>query len=54
MEGTEEPHMNKHKKIMNDWNHDATSTLTLYSILDLQNLSSRFSLYYVSMYHFHH
>jgi len=53
MEGTEEPHMNKHKKIMNDWKYDATSTLPLFSISDLQNLSTRFSLYSVSVYHFH-
>jgi hypothetical protein len=36
MEGTEKPNMNKHKKIMNDWNYGATITIALSSISDLQ------------------
>jgi hypothetical protein len=37
MEGIEEPHMNKYKEIMNNWNYDASCTLTSLTVRDLQN-----------------
>jgi hypothetical protein len=37
MEGREKPHMDKYKEITNDWNYDASCTLTSLMILDLEN-----------------
>jgi hypothetical protein len=35
MEGTEKPHMDKYKESMNEWNYDASCTLTSLPVLDL-------------------
>ena len=37
MESTEKPHTNRHKYIMNDFNYDATNTLTSHKIYGLDN-----------------
>jgi hypothetical protein len=37
MEGTEKPHMDKYKEIMNEWNYDASCMLTPPLVLDLEN-----------------
>jgi hypothetical protein len=37
MEGTEKPHMDKHKEITSDWNYDASCTLTSLLVWDLEN-----------------
>jgi hypothetical protein len=37
MEGIEKPHMDKYKEITNDWNHDASCTLTSLPVWDLEN-----------------
>jgi hypothetical protein len=37
MEGREKPHMIKYKAFTNDWNYDASRTLTLLPVWDLEN-----------------
>jgi hypothetical protein len=37
MEGREKPHMVKYKTIANDWNYDASCTLTSLPVWDLEN-----------------
>jgi hypothetical protein len=37
MEGTEKPHMDKYKEIMNDWNYDASCRLPSFLVSDLEN-----------------
>jgi hypothetical protein len=37
MEGREKPHMVKYKAIMNDWNYDASCTLTSLPVWVLEN-----------------
>jgi hypothetical protein len=37
MEGRENPHMVKYKAITNDWNYDASCTLTSLLVWDLEN-----------------
>jgi hypothetical protein len=37
MEGREKPHVEKYKEIMNDWNYDASATLTSLLVSDLEN-----------------
>jgi hypothetical protein len=37
MEGTEKPHVDKHKEITNDWNYDASCTVTSLPVWDLGN-----------------
>jgi hypothetical protein len=37
MEGSEKPHMNKYKEIMNDWNCDAICMLTSLPFSDKEN-----------------
>jgi hypothetical protein len=37
MEGIEKPHMDKHREITNDWNYDASCTLTSLLVWDLEN-----------------
>lgn len=32
MEGTENPHMDEYKEVMNDWNYDASYVLMLISL----------------------
>jgi hypothetical protein len=49
MEGIEKPHTDKYKEIMNDWNYDASCTLTSFPVWDL---SAWFLLYRV--YKCHH
>jgi hypothetical protein len=38
MEGREKPNMDKYKEITNDWNYDASYTLTSLPVRDLENL----------------
>jgi hypothetical protein len=38
MEGIEKPHMDKYKEITNNWNYDASCTVTSLPIWDLENL----------------
>jgi hypothetical protein len=38
MVGKGQPHANKYKEIKNDWNHDASCTLTSHLIQDLENV----------------
>jgi hypothetical protein len=38
MEGREKPHMVKYKAITNDWNYDASCTLTSLPVWDLENI----------------
>jgi hypothetical protein len=40
MEGREKPHTDKYKKITNDWNYDASCTLTSLLVSDLENLKN--------------
>jgi hypothetical protein len=37
MEGTEKPHVDKYKEITNDWNYDASCTLTSLPVWDLEH-----------------
>jgi hypothetical protein len=37
MEDIEKPHTDKYKEIMNDWNYDASCTLTSLPVWDLEN-----------------
>jgi hypothetical protein len=37
MESRENPHMVKYKAITNDWNYDASCTLTSLTVWDLEN-----------------
>jgi hypothetical protein len=37
MEGIEKPHTDKYKEITNDWNYDASCTLTSLPVWDLEN-----------------
>jgi hypothetical protein len=37
MEGIEKPHMDKYKEITNSWNYDASRTVALLSVWDLEN-----------------
>jgi hypothetical protein len=37
MEGIEKPHTDKYKEITNDWNYDASCTLTSLLVWDLEN-----------------
>jgi hypothetical protein len=37
MEGREKPHMVKYKAITNDWNYDASCTLTSFPVCDLKD-----------------
>jgi hypothetical protein len=37
MEGTEKPYVDKYKEITNDWNYDASCTLTSLPVSDLEN-----------------
>jgi hypothetical protein len=37
MEGIEKPHTNKFKEITNNWNYDASCTLTSLPVWDLEN-----------------
>jgi hypothetical protein len=37
MEGREKPHTDKYKVIMNDWNYDASCTLTSLPVWDFEN-----------------
>jgi hypothetical protein len=37
MEGIEKPHTDKYKEITNNWNYDASCTLTSLPVWDLQN-----------------
>jgi hypothetical protein len=36
MEGTEKPHVDKYKEITNNWNYDASCTLTSLPVWDLE------------------
>jgi hypothetical protein len=45
MEGIEKPHTDKYKEITNDWNYDASCTLTSLPVWDLANFSAWFLLY---------
>jgi hypothetical protein len=38
MEGREKPQTDKHKEVTDDWNCDATSTLTSLLVSDIENL----------------
>jgi hypothetical protein len=38
MEGREKPHTGKYKAITNEWNYDASCTLTSLPVWDLENL----------------
>jgi hypothetical protein len=40
MEGREKPHADKYKAITNDWNYNASCTLTLLLTWDLENFKS--------------
>jgi hypothetical protein len=40
MEGRKKPHTDKYKEITNDWNYDASCTLTSLSVSNLENLKS--------------
>jgi hypothetical protein len=37
MEGIDKPHTGKYKEITNDWNYDASCTLTSLPVWDLEN-----------------
>jgi hypothetical protein len=37
MEGIEKPHTDKYKEITNNWNYDASCTLTSLPVWDLEN-----------------
>jgi hypothetical protein len=37
MEGIEKPHADKYKEITNNWNYDASCTLTSLPVWDLEN-----------------
>jgi hypothetical protein len=37
MEGGEKPQMDKYEEFTNDWNYDASCTLTSYLVSDLEN-----------------
>jgi hypothetical protein len=37
MEGIEKPHVDKYKEITNNWNYDASCTLTSLPVWDLEN-----------------
>jgi hypothetical protein len=37
MGGTEKSHMDRYKEITNDWNYDASCTLTSLPVWDLEN-----------------
>jgi hypothetical protein len=37
MEGIEKPHTNEYKEITNNWNYDASCTLTSLPVWDLEN-----------------
>jgi hypothetical protein len=37
MEGREKPHTDKYKEVMNDWNYDASCTLTSLPVWGLEN-----------------
>jgi predicted ATPase len=37
MEGIEKPHTDKYKEITNDWNYDASCTVTWLPVWDLEN-----------------
>jgi hypothetical protein len=37
MEGIEKPYADKYKEITNDWNYDASCTLTSLPVWDLEN-----------------
>lgn len=37
MEERKRPHMNKYKKITNDWNYDASCGITLLPVSDLES-----------------
>jgi hypothetical protein len=37
MDGRETPHTDKYKEITNDWNYDASCTLTSLPVWDLEN-----------------
>jgi hypothetical protein len=37
MEGIENPHTDKYEVIMNNWNYDASCTVTSLSVWDLEN-----------------
>jgi hypothetical protein len=37
MEGTEKPHMDEYKEVMNDWDYGASCTLTSLLVLYLEN-----------------
>jgi hypothetical protein len=39
MEGRERPHVVKYKAVMNDWNYDASCTLTSLPVWDLENFN---------------
>jgi hypothetical protein len=39
MDGRGEPHLDKYKEIMNDWNYVASSSLTSLLVLDFQNIN---------------
>jgi hypothetical protein len=47
MEGIEKPHVDKYKEITNDWNYDASCTLTSLPVWDLENLKRLILLYSV-------
>jgi hypothetical protein len=40
MEGVEKPHADKYKEITNNWNYDASCTLTSLPVWDLENFKS--------------
>jgi hypothetical protein len=44
MEGREKPHMAKYRAITNDWNYDASYTLTPLLVWDLKNFKGVFFL----------
>jgi hypothetical protein len=39
MEGMEKPHVDKHKEITNNWNYDASCTLTSLPVWDLEHFN---------------
>jgi hypothetical protein len=39
MEGIEKPHTDKYKEITNNWNYDASCTLTSLPVWDLENFN---------------
>jgi hypothetical protein len=44
MEGTEKPHMDKYKEIMNDWNHGTSCMQTSLLVSDLKNFQCLISV----------